>query len=241
VHRQIRHQLVGQHRRQEIGRSTPFSTPQVFSRGCYQPQPVTPFAVLGQSEKGKGQLNIHAQITPELSQFIFRQHLFFVASAPLAREGHINLSPKGLDSFCVLSPQQVAYLDLVGSGNETSAHLRENGRITFMFCAFDGPPNILRLYGTGHTVLPTHSTWEGLSQKFPLHDFTGVRQIIVADITRVQTSCGFGVPLYQYQGQRDLLPKWAAKKTRAGLQAYMQEKNLTSIDGLASDLAADHK
>ncbi len=131
-----------------------------------------------------------------------------------------------MDGFRILSPRQVAYLGLVGSGNETSAHLRENGRITFMFCAFDGPPNILRLYGQGRTVLPVHPEWEALSQEFPLRGFDGVRQIIVADITRVRnfakrrsTSCGFGVPVYAYQGERDQLPKWVDKKGRAGLQA----------------------
>jgi hypothetical protein len=184
-------------------------------------------------------MKIHAEITPELSEFISRQHLFFVASAPLTPAGHVNLSPKGLDSFCILSPHQVTYLDWVGSGNETSAHLRENGRITFMFCAFDGPPNILRLYGQGRTVLPHHPEWEELSRKFPLRDFTGVRQIILVAITSVQTSCGFGVPLYQYQGERDQLPKWVAKKGRAGLQAYAQENNCTSMDGLTSELGAD--
>jgi hypothetical protein len=184
-------------------------------------------------------MKIHAEITPELSEFISRQHLFFVASSPLNPEGHVNLSPKGLNSFCILSPRQVAYLDLVGSGNETSAHLRENGRITFMFCAFDGPPNILRLYGKGRTVLPGHPEWEELSQKFPLRDFAGVRQIIVSDITRVQTSCGFGVPLYEYQGERDHLPKWVAKKGRAGIQAYFQEYNRTSMDDLTSELGAE--
>ncbi len=181
-------------------------------------------------------MKVHAEITPELNEFISRQHLFFVASAPLSPEGHVNLSPKGLDSFCVLSPQRVAYLDLVGSGNETSAHLRENGRITFMFCAFDGPPNILRLYGKGRTVLPGQPEWETLSLNFPLRDFIGARQIIVADITRVQTSCGFGVPLYGYQGERDHLPKWVDRKGRAGIQTYMQENNRASIDGLPSEL-----
>jgi hypothetical protein len=184
-------------------------------------------------------MKIHAEITPEISEFISRQHLFFVASSPLTQEGHVNLSPKGLNGFCILSNQQVAYLDWVGSGNETSAHLRENGRITFMFCAFDGPPNILRLFGKGSTILPGHPQWEELSQKFSLPDFTGVRQIIVADITRVQTSCGFGVPLYEYQGERDQLPKWVAKKGRAGLQAYCQENNRTSMDDLTSELGAD--
>ncbi len=183
-------------------------------------------------------MKIHAEITPELREFISRQHLFFVASAPLSPAGRVNLSPKGLDSFRILSPRQVAYLDLVGSGNETSAHLRENGRITFLFCAFDGPPNILRLYGRGQTVLPGHPEWEALSQEFPLRVFPGVRQIIVAGITRVQTSCGFGVPLYEYQGERDHLPKWVEKKGRAGIQAYIQENNRASIDGLTSELGA---
>jgi hypothetical protein len=184
-------------------------------------------------------MKLHPEISPELSEFITRQHLFFVASAPLTAEGHINLSPKGLDSFCILSPRQVAYLDLAGSGNETSAHLRENGRITFMFCAFDGAPSILRLYGRGRTVLPDQPEWEVLAQKFPRHAAAGVRQVIVADITRVQTSCGFGVPLYAYRGERDQLVKWADKQGRAGIQAYCQEHNRVSIDGLVSELGAD--
>ncbi len=108
-----------------------------------------------------------------------------------------------------------------------------------MFYAFDGPPNILRLYGQGCTILPGHSEWEARYQEFPLHNFAGVRQIIVADITRVQTSCGFGVPLYAYQGERDQLHKWVDKKGRAGLQAYIQENNRTSIDGLTSELGTD--
>jgi hypothetical protein len=187
-------------------------------------------------------MKVYAKITPKLSEFISRQHLFFVASAPLAADGHVNLSPKGLDSFCILSPLRVAYLDWVGSGNETSAHLHENGRITFMFCAFAGPPNILRLYGRGHTVLPGHAEWAELSQKFPLRDFTGVRQIIMADITRVQTSCGFGVPRYEYQGERDQLPRWVdTQGGREGIEAYIQENNRTSMDGLASELGADQQ
>lgn len=181
-------------------------------------------------------MKIHAEITPELSEFIARQHLFFVASAPLDPQGHVNLSPKGLDSFRILSPRQVAYLDLAGSGNETSAHLRENGRITFLFCAFDGPPNILRLYGQGRTLLPGQPEWEALAQHFPLADFAGARQIIAADITRVQTSCGFGVPLYEYRGDRNQLARWAAKQGRAGILAYCQKHNRTSIDGLPSAL-----
>jgi hypothetical protein len=183
-------------------------------------------------------MKVHPEITPELNAFILKQHLFFVASAPLSPEGHVNLSPKDLASLCLLSPHRVAYLDRVGSGNETSAHLRENGRITFMFCAFDGAPNILRLYGTGHSVLPDHPEWDQLSQHFPMKDHPGVRQIIVADITRVQTSCGYGVPLYDYQGERDQFFKWADKKGAAGLQSYCQEHNRTSLDGLPTELGA---
>ncbi len=168
--------------------------------------------------------------------FIEKQKIFFTGSAPLGAEGHINLSPKGLDSFRVLSPNLVAYMDIVGSGNETSAHLLENGRITFMFCAFDGPPNILRLYGKGQTVLPTDEEWPALSQHFELRLAT--RQIIVADIHKVQTSCGFSVPYYEYTGERDHADQWAETKGSEGLEKYMQEKNRISLDGLPSPLAA---
>ena len=171
-------------------------------------------------------------ITPELRQFITQQHLFFVATAPLGETGHVNVSPKGLDCFRVLSPNRVAYLDLTGSGNETSAHLQENGRITFMFCAFHGAPSILRLYGVGQTLLPTADEWQSLVEEFPA--IPGVRQIIVADIDRVQTSCGHGVPLYEHQGARSQLVSWAEKKGAAGLAAYHQQKNRLSIDGLWS-------
>ncbi|SEW51041.1 pyridoxamine 5'-phosphate oxidase family protein [Chitinophaga arvensicola] len=168
--------------------------------------------------------------------FIAAQKMFFVASAPLSESGHVNLSPKGLDSFRVLSATRVAYLDIVGSGNETSAHLLENGRITFMFCAFDGPPNILRLYGKGYTVLPDDPEWPSLSEMF--HLLPATRQIIVADIHKVQTSCGFGVPLYDYTGERDHAAKWAANKGPEGLEIYKAEKNLVSMDGLPTQLGS---
>ena len=167
--------------------------------------------------------------------FINQQKLFFVSTAPLNADGHINLSPKGMDSFRVLSPNKVAYIDLNGSGNETSAHLLENGRITFMFCAFDGAPNILRLYGNGSTILPESDAWKDLEALFELGLET--RQIIVAEIHKVQTSCGFSVPLYSYNGERDLAYKWAEKKGKDGLQQYQQQKNLVSIDGLPTALA----
>lgn len=169
-------------------------------------------------------------------EFIKAQHLFFVSTAPLDADGHINLSPKGLDSFKILSPLRVAYMDIVGSGNETSAHILENGRITFMFCAFAGPPNILRLYGKGYTVLPGDSEWPGLATHFKL--LAATRQIIVADISKVQTSCGFGVPYYEYTGERDHAHKWAEKKGADGLEAYKKEKNLVSLDGLPTALAS---
>jgi hypothetical protein len=183
-------------------------------------------------------MKVLPEISKPLIKFIQRQHLFFVASSPLSAEGHINLSPKGLESLCILSPRRVAYLDLVGSGNETSAHLRENGRITIMFCAFEGAPTILRLYGQGRTVLPTHPEWETLAQHFARKDFPGARQIIVVDITRVQTSCGSGVPLFDYQGERDQLIQWAEKKGAEGLRTYIQENNCASLDGLPTELGA---
>ncbi len=174
-------------------------------------------------------------IADQHREFIEAQHFFFVSTAPISAEGHINLSPKGLDSFRVLSSTMVAYMDIVGSGNETSAHLLENGRITFMFCAFGGPPNILRLYGKGYTVLPGDPAWNELSAHFTLLPST--RQIIAADITKVQTSCGFGVPFYKYTGERDHAHKWAEKKGPEGLEQYKKDKNLTSLDGLPTALA----
>jgi Pyridoxamine 5'-phosphate oxidase len=174
-------------------------------------------------------------ITDDLQRFIQAQQLFFVATAPLTADGHVNLSPKGFNSFRILSPHRVAYLDVTGSGNETSAHLQENGRITFMFCAFQEPPSILRLYGKGQTVLPDAPEWAELYALFS--PIPGTRQIIVADIDRVQTSCGMGVPLYEPVGQRESLVKWADKKGKEGLHEYQQQKNAVSIDGLPTALA----
>ncbi len=174
------------------------------------------------------------QITEGLRGFIERQHVFFVASAPLAG-GHVNLSPKGMDSFRVLGPTTVAYLDNVGSGNETAAHVLENGRITFMFCAFEGSPLILRLYGQGRAVRPGDAGWDALTPLFPTR--AGIRQIIVAELTRVQTSCGEAVPFYSYTGERDQLVEWAAAKGPAGLEAYQRDKNVRSIDGLPTPIA----
>ncbi len=173
-------------------------------------------------------------IQPAHQAFIERQHIFFVSTAPLSGEGRINLSPKGLDCFRVLSEHQVGYMDLISSGNETSAHTLENGRITLMFCSFEGPPNILRLYGRGRAVLPGTEDWATYAPHFTIYPST--RQIIVADIDLVQTSCGFGVPLYDYAGERDIHFDWAERKGPDGLAAYIQEKNLVSLDGLPTDL-----
>ncbi|NES99437.1 MAG: pyridoxamine 5'-phosphate oxidase family protein [Sphaerospermopsis sp. SIO1G1] len=175
-------------------------------------------------------------ITEELQKFIAKQQMFFVGSAPLSSTGHVNISPKGLDSLRILSPHRVAYLDLTGSGNETSAHLLENGRITLMFCAFQEPPCILRLYGQGRTILPNDPEWNDLSVLFD--DFPGTRQIIIADIEQAKTSCGFGVPLYEFQEQRETLIKWANKKGEQGIREYHQHKNSVSIDGLSTPLSS---
>ncbi len=173
---------------------------------------------------------VYEAITPELQRFIERQPLFFVATAPLDAAGHVNLSPKGRDAFHLFGPHRVGYLDLTGSGNETAAHLRENGRITFMFCAFEGAPRILRLYGRGQVIRPDAPEWAAVSEPFTI--LPGTRQIIVAEIDRVQTSCGMAVPLMDYQGQRDNLIEWAEAKGPDGLAAYREEKNRRSIDGL---------
>jgi hypothetical protein len=180
---------------------------------------------------------IYDSITDDPAEFIAAQQMFFVASAPLSATGHVNISPKGLDCFRILSPHRVAYLDLTGSGNETSAHLRENGRITFMFCAFAGPPRILRLYGVGTTTLPDSPEWAQLRPLFGFDDQPGVRQIITADISLVQTSCGFAVPLYDFVDQRDTLLKWGYAKGEDGVQTYRREKNTHSLDGLLTPLA----
>jgi len=176
----------------------------------------------------------HEKISDEHKAFIEKQHIFFVATAPLSSEGHVNLSPKGLDCFKVLSSNRVAYMDLISSGNETSAHTMENGRITFMFCSFEKVPNILRLYGKGQTVLPGDAEWNELADQLTIYPST--RQIIIAEITKVQTSCGFGVPLFQYTGERDIHFEWADKKGSEGLKQYIEKNNLVSLDGLPTPL-----
>lgn len=173
---------------------------------------------------------LYEAITPELAGWIGQQKLFFVATAPLAADGHVNCSPKGMDSFRILGPREVAYLDLTGSGIETVAHLRENGRIVFMFCAFAGPPKIVRLHGRGEAILPASSDFAELAARFP--DYPGVRSIVRVRLDRISDSCGFGVPLYDYAGEREHLVKWAGGKGGEGMARYRRERNARSIDGL---------
>ena len=169
-------------------------------------------------------------ITDELAAFIAAQRVFFVATAP-TDGGHVNLSPKGLDTFTVLDPSTVAYLDLTGSGIETVAHLRENGRITIMFCAFDGKPNIVRLYGRGEVIPTGEREADALLPRFG--EYPGARSVIRVRVDRVSTSCGYGVPLLEYAGERDELLKFAERRGPEGLVEYREDKNAVSIDGLA--------
>ncbi len=172
-------------------------------------------------------------LAPSHVDFIGAQKMYFTASAP--REGRVNLSPKGLDTFRILSPSRIGYLDITGSGNETAAHLADNGRLTLMFCAFEGAPLILRLYCRGRAIPPRHEEWAQLRPLFG-PALAGERQLIVGDIESVQTSCGFGVPLYEYQTDRRTLIEWAEKKGAEGVAAYQAEKNRCSIDGLPTGL-----
>lgn len=168
-------------------------------------------------------------ITEPMQDFVAEQHLFFVSTAP-TEGGHINMSPKGYESFRIIDSNRVCYLDLTGSGAETIAHLRQNGRITFMFCAFTGKPNIVRFYGNGSVVRPGDTDWDELSSHFD--DLAGSRAIIVADIHRTSTACGFAVPFMDFVEDRQrLLEHWGGK-TDDEIDEYWAKKNATSIDGL---------
>ncbi len=172
----------------------------------------------------------YPEINETLSNFIQAQSVFFVATAPLSADAHVNLSPKGLDTLRILGPKTVAYLDIFGSGVETIAHLRENGRIVMMFCAFQGAPKILRLHGHGRPVEPHEAEFASLQAHFPIYE--GTRAIIVVEVSRISDSCGYGVPLLQHQADRSELPAWCRKRGTEGLKIYRQEKNRQSIDGL---------
>jgi hypothetical protein len=173
---------------------------------------------------------VYEGIDARNAEFIRRQHVFFVATAPRSDSGLVNLSPKGLESFAILDPLTVAYLDLVGSGIETVSHVRENGRIVFMFCAFEGAPKILRLHGRGDVVEPGDPEWDELAAHFPARPHA--RCVVRARLERVADSCGYGVPTYRYEGQRSQLDQWAEKRGPEGLATYKKERNRQSLDGL---------
>jgi hypothetical protein len=162
--------------------------------------------------------------------FIAKQRIFFVATAPTGPGGHVSCSPKGLDTFRVLGPKTVAYLDYTGSGAETIAHVRQNGRIVLMFCAFEGPPKIVRLHGVGEVIEPGDADFADLLALF--EPGPGVRSILRVALETVSSSCGYAVPLMRYEGERTQLGAWAERKGEAGLAEYRAKKNATSIDGL---------
>jgi pyridoxamine 5'-phosphate oxidase-like protein len=172
-------------------------------------------------------------IDGKLAAWIEAQHLFFVGTAPLAGDGHVNVSPKGgLAWFRILAPREVAYVDFVGSGAETIAHLRENGRIVLMFCAFAGPPRIVRLHGRGEVLLPDDPRFARVLQHFDAPEHA-LRSIVRVDVERIADSCGYGVPLMQFEGKRTQYEAWVDKQVRnGGLDAYVAAKNSASIDGL---------
>lgn len=169
-------------------------------------------------------------ITDTLKDWIAHQKIFFVATAPLSENGHVNCSPKGLDSFRILDERTVAYQDLTGSGVETIAHIKENKRIVIMFCAFDGPPKIVRIHGEGEVIEPDHPEFSVISKEFP--ERLGVRAYIKVNATRISDSCGYAVPLYEYKKDRDVLDKYAENKGEEGLKQYREEKNRLSLDDL---------
>jgi hypothetical protein len=169
-------------------------------------------------------------VDESLQKFIEAQSIFFVGTAPLNREGHVNISPKGLNTFRILGPRRVAYLDLTGSGIETVAHLKENGRIVLMFCAFQGPPKIVRLYGKGTVVEPHQPEFATLKNYFDRME--GERAIISVELNRISNSCGYSVPLLKHEADRQQLSAWARNRGDEGLRQYRNEKNRKSIDAL---------
>src|SRR4051812_46258757 len=179
-------------------------------------------------------------IDDHLREWIARQPMFFVGTAPLAGDGHVNVSPKGpAGTFSVLGPRRVAYLDVIGSGAETIAHVRENGRIVVMFCAFEGPPKILRLHGHGEVLQAGEPRFDDLLSRCAFDELgppEARRAVVVVHVERIADSCGYGVPLMSYEGERPHHDAWAQKKLRArgpdALVEYQREKNAASLDGL---------
>jgi len=170
------------------------------------------------------------EIDAALAEWIRAQRMFFVASAPLAASGHVNLSPKGPDALAILGPREVAYLDLVGSAAETIAHLRENGRVVVMLCAFEGPPRIVRLHGRGTAVEPGDASFTALVRAFAPRD--GVRSVIRIALERISDSCGYGVPVMRHEADRKQLDAWVDRKGANGLREYQLANNTQSLDGL---------
>jgi hypothetical protein len=173
---------------------------------------------------------VYDQLDDKLTAFIRRQKLFFVATAPLSGDGSVNVSPKGYDSLVIIDEKTVAYVDLGGSGIETHAHVRENGRITLMFCALDGPANILRLYGTGESVAFGEPGFAGKLAQFP--GFERARNVVTVRIHRVSDSCGWGVPFYEFKSERDQLRRWVDARPQDEWEARRYDSNAVSIDGL---------
>lgn len=171
-------------------------------------------------------------LTPELSEFIANQKVFFVGTA--AEEGRVNISPKGTDSFRVVGPNKIIWLNLTGSGNETAAHLLKNNRMTIMFCAFEGKPMILRLYGQAKIYHKRDAEFHQYIELFPAN--TGSRQIIEMDVDLVQTSCGFAVPFMDFQEERKTLNSWSSKQGEEGINEYWAKKNTKSIDGFETKI-----
>lgn len=169
----------------------------------------------------------YSELPGNLAGFITRQKMFFVGTA--AADGRVNVSPKGMDTLRIITPKRVVWLNLTGSGNETAAHLREQSRITLMFCAFEGDPLILRLYGQARALHPRDPEWNTLLPLFA--NFKGSRQLVDVAIDLVQTSCGMGVPFLDFKSERDQLENWAEKKGAEGVRQYWEEKNQLSLDG----------
>lgn len=174
----------------------------------------------------------YPDLSTEHQKFITAQKIFFVATA--AAEGRVNVSPKGMDSLRIVSPNRVVWLGVTGSGNETAAHLRQINRITLMFCAFEGDPKILRLYGSARTIHPRDAQWSELAKLFPA--LPGARQIFDVAVDLVQTSCGMAVPFYDYVGDREQLNEWAHKKGADGICEYWKDKNRISLDGVPTGI-----
>lgn len=172
----------------------------------------------------------YPEIDSKIADWVGRQKMFFIATAPLSPGGMVNCSPKGMDTFRILGPKTVAYLDLTGSGAETIAHLRENGRVVIMMCAFEGPPDIYRFHGRGEALARGTPEYDALIEHFD--EFPGARSIIRISVDRISDSCGNSVPLYTFQSDRDGLIKWAEAKGETGIADYQRQKNQTSVDGL---------